>query len=278
MFAAGLPNTGMASLLRISRILGEAWEMTSHARNRVLGGGALVALLTSLTVGPVWIANDMEKALAAQVNEAFHQAHLAAGVEMHGRVALITASDPEVLGQAASVAGGIPGIERTVTGVAPAPTQTRVPAPGPSSPPATSPSVTSGVTPKPTATTTPTVTPTPTVAPLPATVTILFGGGTSDLMPQNEVVVDELAALLAGRPELAASIIGHTDNGLTESERMALGLARAVTIQQALVGRGIAQERLWVDTRGGHEPVGDNATEEGLEMNRRVEVSFVVVG
>jgi outer membrane protein OmpA-like peptidoglycan-associated protein len=84
--------------------------------------------------------------------------------------------------------------------------------------------------------------------------------------------LDRIAALLAQYPRLTARIEGHTDAAGREETNLALSQARADAVKQALVDRGVAQERLEAVGLGESRPIADNATKAGSRQNRRVEI------
>ena len=101
---------------------------------------------------------------------------------------------------------------------------------------------------------------------------IFFDFGKSDIKPDSEPALKELAALLQANPALKVWVVGHTDNvGLVESN-MTLSGARAAAVVKALVQRGIAANRLAAHGAGPYAPVASNATDEGRARNRRVEL------
>jgi outer membrane protein OmpA-like peptidoglycan-associated protein len=53
-----------------------------------------------------------------------------------------------------------------------------------------------------------------------------------------------------------------------------LSLARAQSVTDALMRRGISSDRLEAVGRGPEMPVASNSTAEGRQQNRRVEVLF----
>jgi outer membrane protein OmpA-like peptidoglycan-associated protein len=56
---------------------------------------------------------------------------------------------------------------------------------------------------------------------------------------------------------------------------MELSLERAQRMIDELVRRGIPAERFMYKGWGGERPLGDNATEEGRRLNRRVEITIL---
>jgi outer membrane protein OmpA-like peptidoglycan-associated protein len=101
---------------------------------------------------------------------------------------------------------------------------------------------------------------------------IVFDFGKSDIKPESEPALKELAAMLQANAALKVGVVGHTDNvGLVESN-MTLSGARAAAVVKALVQRGIGANRLAPHGAGPYAPVASNNTEEGRARNRRVEL------
>lgn len=84
--------------------------------------------------------------------------------------------------------------------------------------------------------------------------------------------LDRIAALLAQRPDLSVRIEGHTDSLGAAERNLALARQRAIAVEQALIERGVAAERLTAEGIGAARPLADNATAEGRSRNRRVEI------
>jgi outer membrane protein OmpA-like peptidoglycan-associated protein len=65
---------------------------------------------------------------------------------------------------------------------------------------------------------------------------------------------------------------GHTDADGDEQLNLALSVARAEAVVNALIERGVAPARLYALGYGESSPIGDNTTAEGKELNRRIVV------
>ena len=101
---------------------------------------------------------------------------------------------------------------------------------------------------------------------------IFFDFGKSDLKPESEKALAEVAAMLRANAGMKAWVVGHTDNvGLVESN-LALSGARAAAVVKALAQRGIDAKRLAPHGAGPYAPIATNATDEGRARNRRVEL------
>jgi outer membrane protein OmpA-like peptidoglycan-associated protein len=102
---------------------------------------------------------------------------------------------------------------------------------------------------------------------------ILFDTGKSDVKPESEPALKEVAKLLAGEPQMKLLVVGHTDGVGALEANMKLSQSRAEAVVKALVARhGIAAARLKPQGAGPIAPVATNRTEEGRAKNRRVEL------
>lgn len=85
-------------------------------------------------------------------------------------------------------------------------------------------------------------------------------------------VLDQFARTLNEHPATRVTIIGHTDSTGSDAINDPLSLRRAGSTRDYLVAHGVDGRRIEIDGRGSHEPVADNATQEGRARNRRVEI------
>ena len=92
------------------------------------------------------------------------------------------------------------------------------------------------------------------------------------LTPNAKVILDGVASALEGRPDIKVEIGGHTDAKGSDAYNLKLSDRRAASVVQYLVGKGIAPARMTSHGYGEAIPVADNATDEGRELNRRVEL------
>lgn len=112
-----------------------------------------------------------------------------------------------------------------------------------------------------------------------ATAPELFQSSRANLTDGFEPLIDSVAKVILDNADLIGNItiIGHTDsvplqssNPLSTNQR--LSEARAATIAELLIQRGVPADRVKSEGRAATDPVADNGTREGRAANRRVEV------
>lgn len=102
---------------------------------------------------------------------------------------------------------------------------------------------------------------------------IFFDTGKSELRPESQAAIAEVAKLLQSDPALKVHVVGHTDNVAALDLNLKLSQARAEAVVQALVTKhGVAAGRLNGQGVGPLAPVASNGTDEGRAKNRRVEL------
>jgi OOP family OmpA-OmpF porin len=92
------------------------------------------------------------------------------------------------------------------------------------------------------------------------------------LRPDSYDQLKELLEYLQRQTDIRIEIAGHTDNIGTDAHNLKLSQERANTIRNYLIGKGIKATRLTAKGYGATEPVAENNTEEGRQLNRRTEV------
>lgn len=105
---------------------------------------------------------------------------------------------------------------------------------------------------------------------------VYFATDRHQLQPRSFPVLDQIAEVLLANPHIRrVRVEGHTDNWGDPGFNRWLSKKRAGEVVKYLLRKGVSPERLESVGRGSSEPIGDNRTEEGAALNRRVEFHIV---
>ena len=107
---------------------------------------------------------------------------------------------------------------------------------------------------------------------------LFFATNKTVILPQSEQSMSDLANFLLENQTVKIHIVGHTDAVGTDEANQILSEGRANSVLNDLVKRGVAAERMTAEGKGEKEPVADNDTDEGRQLNRRVEFTITDVG
>lgn len=102
-----------------------------------------------------------------------------------------------------------------------------------------------------------------------------FETGKADLEEDSYKVLDELVAYLNRKDDERIELQGHTDNVGSAKSNLVLSEARANTVRNYLLAKGIDPNRVTAKGYGLTVPVASNKTEEGRAQNRRTEVKIL---
>lgn len=105
---------------------------------------------------------------------------------------------------------------------------------------------------------------------------ILFDSGKTDLKPEGQAALTNLAGALKSLTDREWLVAGHTDNVPIKTAKFRnnweLSTARAVEVVQFLIQQGMSPSTLGAAGYGEVDPVADNTTEDGRAQNRRIEI------
>jgi OOP family OmpA-OmpF porin len=106
------------------------------------------------------------------------------------------------------------------------------------------------------------------------TLSVEFDTAKATIRKSSHEEIGKLAAVLKKYPDLKILIEGHTDNVGNAKYNEKLSQQRADAIRKNLVEKyGIETTRLTAKGYGLSKPTASNATKEGRQKNRRVEVA-----
>lgn len=104
---------------------------------------------------------------------------------------------------------------------------------------------------------------------------LLFDVNSATLKPAAVDRLKPIADILKNDPALRVEVGGHADSSGDPNVNQQLSEARAQAVWRSLVDVGVPEKQLTWKGYGFQMPIGDNNTEAGRAMNRRVEVRVV---
>jgi len=104
---------------------------------------------------------------------------------------------------------------------------------------------------------------------------IFFAFNKAIIQKKSFALLDDVARVLVDNPGMKIRIEGHTDSRGKDAFNKKLSDARAKSVREYLVKKGIAAGRMDAIGYGEERPIDTNLTEEGRANNRRVEFFIV---
>jgi outer membrane protein OmpA-like peptidoglycan-associated protein len=98
---------------------------------------------------------------------------------------------------------------------------------------------------------------------------IHFAFDKSVLTDSAKAILDEKAELFRANPAMTVVLLGYTDVTGTDAYNMALGARRASAAKAYLVSKGIAADRLVIESKGERRQLANSAGVAGEASNRR---------
>jgi outer membrane protein OmpA-like peptidoglycan-associated protein len=103
---------------------------------------------------------------------------------------------------------------------------------------------------------------------------ILFDVDSASLRPRARATLEELAEVFRKYPDTALRIEGHADSTGSYAHNQRLSDRRAEAVRNYLEMQGVKDARIDAIGFGESEPRASNDSEEGRQLNRRVEISI----
>lgn len=104
-----------------------------------------------------------------------------------------------------------------------------------------------------------------------------FDTDSSDIKPAFYPTMDDISAIVNKYGKTQIVVAGHTDNTGSDEYNQALSERRAGSVETYFTSSGVIAERMTVKGFGESEPVATNDTEEGRQLNRRVDLLIVPI-
>jgi OOP family OmpA-OmpF porin len=103
---------------------------------------------------------------------------------------------------------------------------------------------------------------------------VLFSPASARISSESNDSIEQLANTLETCPKSFINVEGHTDADGDENANLILSISRAEAVVDALIERGIGEERLFAIGYGESLPVTTNDTVQGKSQNRRIVFSM----
>lgn len=101
---------------------------------------------------------------------------------------------------------------------------------------------------------------------------VSFDTNSAQIKSRLQPILDKFAQGLGDQPGTEISILGYTDSTGTDAINNPLSLARANSVRDYLIARGVSSQRIQTAGLGSSNPIASNNTPEGRAANRRVEI------
>jgi outer membrane protein OmpA-like peptidoglycan-associated protein len=105
-------------------------------------------------------------------------------------------------------------------------------------------------------------------------IVIYFNHNSNDLPDRAYETLDRIADFMVDNPEAKININGYTDASGAYSYNLSISKFRANMVKGYLVGKGVEPLKIKASGLGPKDPIASNATEEGRQKNRRVEIEL----
>jgi outer membrane protein OmpA-like peptidoglycan-associated protein len=104
---------------------------------------------------------------------------------------------------------------------------------------------------------------------------ITFAVNSADISASFYPVLDSVALVLKEFDQTMVEVAGHTDSDGSDAYNQQLSERRAGSVVAYLASRQIRSDRFLTVGAGESRPIASNATAEGKQQNRRVEITIV---
>lgn len=104
---------------------------------------------------------------------------------------------------------------------------------------------------------------------------IFFDYDRATLRRESHSELNRVVTILENMPNLRIEIAGHTDDRGSYEYNYNLSKSRAKSVVNYLIEKGIDKDRLEFEGYAFKKPIADNETEEGRQLNRRVEFKII---
>lgn len=104
---------------------------------------------------------------------------------------------------------------------------------------------------------------------------IYFDYDKADIRPEYDAFLKRIVYVINSHSDLRVRVTGNTDADGSDEYNEGLSERRAQAIIDFFVKAGLRRDRIVIDFKGEKNPVSDNKSAEGKQLNRRVDFEFI---
>lgn len=104
---------------------------------------------------------------------------------------------------------------------------------------------------------------------------IYFDYDKADIRPEYDAFLKRIVYVINSHTDLRVRVTGNTDADGSDAYNDGLSERRAQAIIDFFVKAGLRRDRIVIDFKGEKNPVSDNKSAAGKQMNRRVDFEFI---
>ncbi|MEP6747729.1 MAG: OmpA family protein [Bacteroidota bacterium] len=104
---------------------------------------------------------------------------------------------------------------------------------------------------------------------------VFFDFDKSNLRNESFVELDRVILLLKDNPAIEIEMSAHTDSKGSDDYNLKLSQSRATSVREYIVSKGVDGSRIVSQGYGETKPVASNETDDGRQLNRRVEFKIL---
>jgi OmpA-OmpF porin, OOP family len=106
-------------------------------------------------------------------------------------------------------------------------------------------------------------------------VPIYFDHDKAEIKAEFVPFLQSMVRVVNGHSDLRIRVTGHTDADGSDAYNVDLSKRRAEAIVAFFAAQGLSRDRIRIEFKGEADPLGDNTTTEGKQINRRVDFEFI---
>jgi outer membrane protein OmpA-like peptidoglycan-associated protein len=104
---------------------------------------------------------------------------------------------------------------------------------------------------------------------------IYFDYDKADIRPEYDAFLKRIVYVVNSHSDLRVKVTGNTDADGSDEYNVELSERRAEAIIEFFIKAGLKRDRIVIDFKGEKNPIGDNKSPEGKQLNRRVDFEFI---